>query len=266
MRWLFLILLLTLAGPAVATPGMPIPAYTATYEAHLLGNRLVALSTLSPEGGNLRMAMDAHVSGFVRILGRFEFNRESLLQAETGGVRLLQTRTQQITPRRDRTVETRFDWTTDHAHGHINGETFAMEVPPQTQDFLSSLYLIMLRLRNGEFEGDITVDLLERDRLRRYSLEHRGKERIDTPMGVRDTVQIVRKDNSSDVELAAWFAPDLHYLPVRFDYETNGTVYQLDLTQVEWHEPLIDPQRIDPESINAARIDPERTEPQGVVQ
>lgn len=259
MRWLLLILLLPLAGPAVATPGTPIPPYTATYEAHLLGNRLVALSTLSQEGANLRMAMDAHVSGFVRILGRFEFNRESVLQAEDSGVRLLQTRTQQVTPRRDRIVETRFDWTTEHAHGHINGESFAVEVPPQTQDFLSSLYLIMLRLHNGQFEGDIDVDLLERDRLRRYSLEYRGEERIQTPLGAQNTVQIVRKDNSSEVELAAWFAPDLHYLPVRFDYETNGTVYQLDLTQVEWHEPLIDPQRMDPEPSDA-----EPTNPRGV--
>jgi hypothetical protein len=245
MQRFILMFLVVLAGPALAAADAPIPPYTATYEAQALGNRLVALSTLHYEGDHIRMAMDAHVSGFLRILGRFEFNRESLIQSNGTAVRLLQNRSQQVTPRRERKVETRFDWVTHHAHGHINGKAFDLAVPATTQDFLSSLYLTMVLLRNGDLTT-LRLDLLERNHLRSYALERRGEARIATPLGTLDTVHVVRTNQGSNVELAAWFAPELHYLPVRFDYEADGNVYRLDLTQLEWHQPLADRQEARP--------------------
>jgi hypothetical protein len=240
MRWPGLILLLLLAGVAQPALAGPIPAYTATYQAQAFGNTLVAQSTLSREGDNIRMAMDAHVSGFLRILGRFEFNREAVFKPGGGNLNLVQTRSAQVTPRRERKVETRFDWTTNRAHGHINQKSFDLEVPPGTLDFLSSLYLTMEQLRNGNLGQTITVTVLERDRLRAYSLTLQGTHSIDTVLGRVEALRVVRTDDNSDVELAGWFVPELHYLPVRLDYEADGNVFELELTKLEWHHPVID--------------------------
>jgi hypothetical protein len=240
MRWPRLILLLLLAGAAQPALAGSIPAYTATYQAQAFGNTLVAQSTLSREGDNIRMAMDAHVSGFLRILGRFEFTREAVFKSGDGNLNLVQTRSVQVTPRRERKVETRFDWTTNRAHGHINQQSFDLAVPPGTLDFLSSLYLTMEQLRNGNLGQTITVTVLERDRLRQYSLTLQGAHRIDTVLGRVEALHVVRTDDSSGVELAGWFVPTLDYLPVRLDYEADGNVFELELTKLEWHQPAID--------------------------
>jgi hypothetical protein len=240
MRWPRLILLLLLAGTAQTALAGSIPAYTATYEAQAFGNTLVAQSTLSREGDNVRMAMDAHVSGFLRILGRFEFTREAIFKSGDGNLSLVQTRSVQVTPRRERKVETRFDWTTNRAHGHINQKSFDLAVPPGTLDFLSSLYLTMEQLRSGNLGQTLTVTVLERNRLREYSLTLKGTQRIDTVLGRVEALHVVRTDDSSGVELAGWFVPALDYLPVRLDYEADGNVFELELTKLEWHHPVID--------------------------
>jgi len=51
---------------------------------------------------------------------------------------------------------------------------------------------------------------------------------------------VVRTDENSGVELAGWFVPELNYLPVRLDYEADGNVFELELTKLEWHQPVID--------------------------
>jgi hypothetical protein len=235
MRWISLILLLCLATAVQAAPTERIPAYTATYEAQVFGNTLVARSTLSHEGENMRMAMDAHLSGFLRILGRFEFNREATFRPDGRSLHLVETRNTQVTPRRERKVETRFDWATNRARGHINQQPFDLEIPPDTLDFLSSLYLTMQELRGGNLENTITVTVLERDRLREYVIDVRGRQQIDTALGRMEALHVVRRHNSTGVELAGWFVPELNYLPVRLDYEADGNELELVLTGVEWH-------------------------------
>ena len=242
MRWHYLILALCLVGPVHATSPTAIPPYTATYEAQAFGNRLIAQSTLSHEGENLHMALDAHVSGFLRLLGRFEFSRVAVFRPEADGLRLLSTRSTQITPRRERRTETRFDWDADRARGQHNEKPFDVSVPPNTVDFLSSLYLTMSELRDGGFDPTMQFSILERDRLREYSVALQGGERISTVLGRMDTLRVARKSDDSDVELSGWFAPDLHFLPVRLDYEADGHVFRLELTQLEWHEPLVRPE------------------------
>ena len=246
MRWHQLILILCLAGTAQAGAATTIPPYTATYEAHAFGNLLIAQSTLSHNGENLHMALDAHVSGFLRLLGRFEFDREAIFRPEGDHPRLLSTRSVRITPRRERRTETRFDWSEGRARGRHNGKAFEVQVPPDTLDFLSSVYVTMTGLRDGDFDSTLRLSVLERDRLREYTLVLEGQEQIDTELGQKDTLRVVRTSDDSDVELSGWFAPDLHYLPMRLDYEADGRVFRLELTKLEWHEPVIAPEKARP--------------------
>ncbi len=238
------LVLALLATPAAADRDLrPIPPYTASYEASAMGNTLKARITLNHEDVQTRMAMDAHVSGFLRILGRFELSREALMNSRNGDLQLVQSRSQQITPRRERKVETRFDWESNRAIGTINSERFDLEVPEQTLDFLGSLYLMMQRLETGELAaaGDReTIQALERDRLREYEFEVVGRETMDSPIGRVETIRIDRRSKDSDVALSAWFARELRHVPVRFDYEADGRVFELNLTQLEWHDPIID--------------------------
>jgi len=240
MRWTILISLLLCTSAAWATPATVIPAYVATYEAHAYGNTLVVVNTLRHEPEGVRMTMDARIVGFLRILGSFGFSRGSLFQFEDRDVRLLETRMSQRTPRREREAEAQLDWDANRARGRVNDEVFDMEVPPGTQDFLSSLYLTMTRLMEGDFGEVLTVDLLERNRLRSYTMENRGEERLDTQLGTLDTIRVARQ-NSSDIEVSGWFAPDLGYLPVRLQYEADGRVFQFEITALERPDAIPSP-------------------------
>ncbi|WP_018935056.1 DUF3108 domain-containing protein [Thioalkalivibrio sp. ALJ24] len=239
-------LAMLLAAPAAtlaSDDSSRIPAFTASFEARAMGSTLKASMSLNHEDVRSRMAMDAHVTGLLRVLGRFELSRESLLNTNSSGLHLVSSRSHQVTPRDEREVETRLDHEEQMAIGHINGERFDAEVPKDTLDFLGSLYAIMQQLEDGELEatGDTTtIRTLERDRLREYEFRRDGEETVDSGIGSLETVRLVRRSDGSDVELAAWFAPALSHLPVRFDYEAGGRVFELELTALEWHEPIID--------------------------
>ncbi len=232
MRWTILISLLFYTGTTWATPAALVPAYVATYEAYAYGNTLVVVNSLRHEPEGIRMTMDAHIVGFLRILGAIGFSRGSLFRFEEGEVRLLETRMSQRTPRREREADARLDWSANRARGRVNDEAFDMEVPAGTQDFLSSLYLTMARLKEGDFDEVLSVDLLERNRLRSYTMENRGEERLDTQLGSLDTIRVARQ-NGSDTEVSGWFAPELGYLPVRLQYEADGRVFQFEITALE---------------------------------
>ncbi|OOG25902.1 hypothetical protein B1C78_05910 [Thioalkalivibrio denitrificans] len=234
MPWKFtaaaLALILT-AAPATATP----PPYTAFYEATAYGNTLKTRSSVNYEPGRVRMSLDARVVGFLRLLGRFEMSREAIVSIGPEGLRLLESLHSQVQPRRSREVHTRFDWETGRAEGVNNGEPFSLSVSEDTMDYLSVLLAIMQELQTGTAAQRQTVEVIERDRVRSYRLVREGTERIRTELGRLDTVKVTRRDDDRGIALSAWFARDLHYIPVRFDYEADGRVYVLNITELDWH-------------------------------
>ncbi|MFN2350090.1 MAG: DUF3108 domain-containing protein [Thioalkalivibrio sp.] len=234
MRWIAIILGLTAAlaaAPALAVP----PPHTAFYEAMAYGNTLKTQSTISYEPGQVRMSLDARVVGFLRLLGRFEMSRESIIGNGPEGLRLLESHNSQVQPGKTREVHTRFNWEANLATGTQNGTAFALQVPDDTMDYLSVLLLVMQELRSGMSEKRQAVDVIDRDRLRNYQLVHEGTERLDTGLGRMDTIKVTRRDEKRGIALSAWFAPQLHYIPVRFDYEADGRIYALNITGVDWH-------------------------------
>lgn len=234
MQWrhiLTALVLMVAALPALATP----PPYTAFYEAFAYGNTLKTRSSVNYEPGRVRMSLDARVVGFLRLLGRFELSREAIVSNGPEGMRLLESHHSQVQPRRSREVHTRFDWETGTAEGVSNGESFSVEVGQDTMDYLSVLLMIMQELRTGNPQPRQTVEVIEKDRVREYRLVREGTERLDTELGRLDTVRVTRRDDERGIGLSAWFARDLHYIPVRFDYEADGRVYVLNITGLDWH-------------------------------
>jgi hypothetical protein len=234
MRWKHLvaaIALLLAAAPVLATP----PPYTAFYEAFAYGNTLKTRSTVNYEPGRVRMSLEARVVGFLRLLGRFEMSREAIVANGPEGLRLLESHHSQTQPRRNQEVHTRFDWESGRAEGVNNGKPFSVKVSEDTMDYLSVLLVIMQELRT---EADVqrqSVEVIERDRVREYQLVREGTERLDTKLGRLETVKVTRRDDDRGIALSAWFAPELHYIPVRFDYEADGRVYVLNITELDWH-------------------------------
>jgi hypothetical protein len=225
------IALMFAAAPSLAMP----PPYTAFYEAFAYGNTLKTRSSVNYEPGRVRMSLDARILGFLRLFGRFELSRETIIYNGPEGLRLLESHHSRTQPRRSREVHTRIDWETGMAEGTENGERFSVPVNDGTLDYLSVLLVIMQELRTGVAEPLQSVEIIERDRVREYGVVHEGTERLETELGRLDTVKVTRRDDDRGIGLSAWFARDLHYVPVRFDYEADGRVYVLNITGLDWH-------------------------------
>ena len=69
-----------------------------------------------------------------------------------------------------------------------------------------------------------------RDREYRYRVV--GKETLDLPAGTFRTVKVTKLRKDIDQETIIWFAPALHYLPVRiWRRDSDDEEYQSDLEE-----------------------------------
>ena len=63
----------------------------------------------------------------------------------------------------------------------------------------------------------------EDGKIKTYQLRRAGKETLATPLGNLETIKVERRKEDSKRVTTLWFAPALHYLPVRLDHvEKDG--------------------------------------------
>lgn len=238
-RSLMIVLLVVfgvIPGASQAQPYPAIPGFTAVYEAQFMGNTLTATLEFREQSDGAHLSLRARVSGWLRALGRIEIRRESHIQEGPAGRRPVHSSSLENLPGRERSTILLFDWDNNQALGHINDADFTLEIPEDTQDFLSTVYRIMVRLNHHpDRASEYRLHILERDRLREYLMRPAGTETIATALGPMSTVRVERSDPERDITLQAWFAPTLNYLPMRLDYEAGRDVIQLDLIRLDWH-------------------------------
>lgn len=212
--------------------------FIATYEAHALGSTLTATKTLSWSGDQGELRLKGRIQGLLRLIGRFEMERVSTFRVDDTNIQLLSTRAWQASPNRERSHQLQRVENEAVFVGDINGEAVRVEIDPSEdiQDFLSVLHWsrVQLARKDGDL-ADVTVTILERDRLRSYSMHAFPQESIRTPLGVLDAIRLVREDRERETSLSAWLAPSMDYVPVRIDYDVDGRILSLKLTQIEWY-------------------------------
>jgi hypothetical protein len=131
--------------------------------------------------------------------------------------------------RRGRTEEAfvRFDWNA-HTLKLVNPPHHReMPLPPAAQDVVSFMYQFAL---SPPAPGLIRLAVTNGSRFETYELEVLAEERIETPLGVLNTLPIrqVRRPGSESVAL--WLATDHYHLPVRlrfFDRAGNPSGEQI---------------------------------------
>ena len=117
------------------------------------------------------------------------------------------------TGRKQRQVEIRFDWKLGVAHHNVQGRQWKLKVPVGTLDKLNYLIAAMADLERGKRVFNYWI--ADGGGLKQYQLYDLGEERIDTALGIMNTVILQRKRNNSPRETIIWCAPKLRFLPVR---------------------------------------------------
>ncbi|HBZ49845.1 MAG TPA: DUF3108 domain-containing protein [Halieaceae bacterium] len=103
----------------------------------------------------------------------------------------------------------------------------SVDIGPNTYDRVSQLEQLRLNLLNGaEPTQDFSVEIIDGNRVKRYTFKFTGYEQLDTPLGTINTLQYTRGGEDNERESKIWLAPDWQYLMVKTTHLENDTIVE----------------------------------------
>ncbi|HEX2236870.1 MAG TPA: DUF3108 domain-containing protein [Gammaproteobacteria bacterium] len=127
-----------------------------------------------------------------------------------------------------------YDWQHHVAHVNYRGEEKTLKIPNGTLDNSSLQLALMLDARQGEKK--ITHPVISKGELKTYTFTNLGREAVETPLGAFEAIKLERRKNDEEnTTYTTWYAPKLHYLPVKVENcEDGDVVLSLSLEEVRW--------------------------------
>ena len=133
---------------------------------------------------------------------------------------------------RDRDVTVRFDWKRGRVENVVNDDRWTMRVPQDALDKHSLVLAVSADLEAGTLADSYPV--ADGGRLKTYSFQRLGDERLVTPLGVLDTVKLRRERPGGRPATLFWHAPAYAHLPVRIERrDGEGRVLRMALTRID---------------------------------
>jgi hypothetical protein len=121
-----------------------------------------------------------------------------------------------------------FDWQSMRVENDVAGSHWEMDIPPGTHDKLATQLGMMIAL--GEDRHDVTFTVADGGTLKEYRYRVVGTEVLELPAGTFRTLKVAKLRKDIEQETIIWFAPALHYLPVRiWRRDSDDEEYQSDL-------------------------------------
>ena len=172
------------------------------------------------EPGRWRFRSQVIPAGMLTSLvsGRIEEITE--LEHLKGRVRPLSYRFQRRGLARDRDVSVRFDWDRLRAYNEVNGDRWSMAIPDDALDKHSLVLAVSADLRADRLAAAYPV--ADGGRLKTYTHQRAGEERLSTPLGWLDTIKLRRIRPGRQRDTLFWHAPELDFVPVRIERRDRG--------------------------------------------
>jgi len=219
-----LLLVACLAAPmsARADEG-PLVPFTADYDVRY-GSVDVGSSRTrvlrSDEHGQWIIESHSSASGLARLVASGTLLQRSTFELDAAGVRPVSYRFDDGTKRSSHDVQLEFDWRGSRVRGIAEDEAVDIAAAPGLQDAASIQALVLARLRRGVEPG--AIDMIEKDRIKRYEYTLLRRERLKTAIGEFDTVVYRSARNGSGRETLFWYAPALGYALVQAEQRRDG--------------------------------------------
>ncbi len=123
-----------------------------------------------------------------------------------------------------------FDWPDQRVWTESGGTRWAQEISPGVQDKFSQQLAIRFDLANGRQQ--VSYQVADGGRLKRYQFRVVGREWIQTPLGRLKCLKVNRSKEGRAPDFTIWFAPSLDYLPVRIERDRFLGRYRMELKQL----------------------------------
>ncbi len=217
-RFVTLILVhIALTSVADAAAGeFALQPYQAKYHVHSSGFRAgEIISTLRPEGTDYIFETRGKSRGLATLfVPRQALEVSRFRVGEDGLIALSYFRDAgKSDPRDDTRAE--FDWINGTVATVDKGRDAMLELAPGMIERHILPLAIGLGLRHGAAPQSLT--LVERDRIKSFDITAQGNERIEFEGVVHDTMKFLQHREESDRRTTIWFAPDLGFVPVKFE-------------------------------------------------
>lgn len=210
-----------LSAVAVSAPAASLSPFDALYAlthgTTTLGEIRLTLELEGTEG--YRYTAFSRATGFIGRLvgGEIEEHSEGVLSAE----RIRPQRyVYQHKGRKEREVILRFDWGKAQVINTVNDDPWTMAIPPDTLDKLAVQLALMLDLGRGR--DNVKYHIADGGTLKEYHYEVTGRETLETPLGVVETVRIKRDRGQAERYTELWCAPQWGYAPIRIVQYRKG--------------------------------------------
>ncbi len=220
---LFSLVTLIAAGPAFSAAVAPAP-FAATYAVSYRGLHAGELHFELRAEGDDRFVYQTRVtpSGLARFIVNRKAVERSVLEIAAEGVRPLSWYMDDGRSGQEGKGSLEFDWREELVRGTVDGRAVELPTVPGLQDRLSvQIEVVTTLLRGGE---PTTIPLVDDDEIKRYSYTRVTSERIRTKAGTFDTVLYQSTRPGSRRFSRFWHAPELGYIPVRFEQARQGRV------------------------------------------
>jgi hypothetical protein len=215
----------------VAATGGPLPDFEASYklEQHSLriGTASIALGT--DEQGHYLYEFRSQPTSWVSWLVNNQLQESSRGKTTASGIRPDEYHYRR-SGSRQREADLSFDWESMTVENHVADSHWEMDIPAGTLDKLATQLSMMIAL--GQGKQDVTFTVADGGTLKEYRYRIIGKETLDVPAGTFKTIKVAKLRKDIDQETIIWFAPSLHYLPVRiWRRDSDDEEYLSDLEE-----------------------------------
>lgn len=197
--------------------GATIPTFDASYELRkgplVLGKAEVSLERPSPR--RYRYRMHTKPIGVASLFISGEVVEVSEGRVNQTGFHPEIYRYRRTGDAKARSAELRFDWQRGQVVNDIGDHPWRMEITDDTIDRLVSPLQLMYDLEQGR--TDPVYRIADGGKLKIYAMHIEGREKIQTPLGRFETVEVVRQSQDGENVTRLWCAPELHFLAVRIE-------------------------------------------------
>lgn len=225
LRVPLMLLLLALALPCpAAAPQLP-PPFKASYTVASSGLTLGVLErSFGPQGqGRYFFRSQTHATGIVALFRGDKISETSIWRFEDHHIKPLEYVYDHDGGKKERHVKVTFDWHDGIIKNQVGGQSWKMDIVPGVLDKLVYQLALMLDLEAGR--RNLTYTIADGGKIKTYTIDRIGQERVQTPLGDFDAVKLQRHKPKSKRRTTLWCAPSLNYLPVKVEYEEkNGRI------------------------------------------
>lgn len=220
---------------ALTGADVSIPDFTATYTVAKAGLDVISTTITLRRGERIEYRAESEPIGLASwFFGDQRIQELSVLKQVEQEVVPLEYRYVHEGSDENRNEHYQYNWTRNVANVYSRGDERTLKIPDGTLDN-SSLQLALMQ-DAGKGAKTYRHPVISRGELKTYAFSNLGTETIETELGAFATVKLERrKDDEENTTYTTWYAPKLHYLPVRVENrEDGGVVLSLVLEEVEW--------------------------------